>query len=134
MKIEINIPNRRVYEILCNAMYQLPWFSMCDCSYEAISAFWYSDANEENRRSNEKPSYEDKIFTYLLASDGHIVKFMDDESCEPAYMNWARIESGTRLMAEQHPVHFADFMLENDDAVTADVWLQCVLLNEVVYG
>jgi hypothetical protein len=39
-----------------------------------------------------------------------------------------------RLMAEKEPRHFADFMQENDDAVTGDVFLQCVLLKAVIYG
>jgi hypothetical protein len=38
------------------------------------------------------------------------------------------------LMAKNSPDHFADFMSENEDAVTADVFLQYVALGEVVYG
>lgn len=44
------------------------------------------------------------------------------------------IAKGLQIMAEKHPKHWADFMAENDDAITGDVFLQCALLGEVIYG
>jgi hypothetical protein len=44
------------------------------------------------------------------------------------------ILEGLRIMAEKEPRHFADFMTENDDADTGDVFLQCCLYGEVIYG
>lgn len=44
------------------------------------------------------------------------------------------IAAGLKLMAEKHGSHFGDFMNENEDAITADVFLQCVVLKDVVYG
>lgn len=38
------------------------------------------------------------------------------------------------LMAQNHPSHFADFMGENEDATTADVFMQMLVLGELVYG
>jgi hypothetical protein len=69
-----------------------------------------------------------------MASDGHIVKFVDKEDGSESFMTWTRIKHGTELMAEKYDWHFMDVIMDNDDAVTADVWLQCVLLGEVVYG
>jgi hypothetical protein len=37
-------------------------------------------------------------------------------------------------MAKDYDWHFMNIITEDDDAITADVWLQCVLLGEVVYG
>jgi hypothetical protein len=45
-----------------------------------------------------------------------------------------KIEAGLQLMADKYPRHFADFIADNDDAITGDVFLQCCLLGEVVYG
>lgn len=45
-----------------------------------------------------------------------------------------KIQSGIRKMASDYPSHFADLLLEQDDAETADVFLQCVILGEIVYG
>jgi hypothetical protein len=41
---------------------------------------------------------------------------------------------GFRLMAEKSPDHFGDFISGNYDIITADVWLQYVVLKEVIYG
>ena len=44
------------------------------------------------------------------------------------------IRQGLKVMQEQEPRHFAAFISEEDDAETADVFLQCCLLGKVVYG
>ncbi len=41
---------------------------------------------------------------------------------------------GFGIMAAKEPKHFADVLAEDFDAITADVFLQCVALGEVVYG
>ena len=44
------------------------------------------------------------------------------------------IKKGLMLMADKYPRHFNDFVNDNDDAITGDVFLQCCLLGDVVYG
>ena len=46
----------------------------------------------------------------------------------------AAIVRGLKLMAEKQPRHWTDFMDENDDAITADVFLQLAVFGEVIYG
>jgi hypothetical protein len=46
----------------------------------------------------------------------------------------AEIAKGLAIMAEKYPHHFADMKAETGDAITGDVFLQCVALGEVVYG
>lgn len=41
---------------------------------------------------------------------------------------------GLQLMAARYHRHFADMVSEGDDAETADVFMQCVVLGEVVFG
>ena len=41
---------------------------------------------------------------------------------------------GLKVMAEKYPEHFADWRNEDDDATTADVYLQCCLFGEIVYS
>ena len=41
---------------------------------------------------------------------------------------------GFAKMAADSPAHFADMIAENDDAITHDVFMQYVILGEVVYG
>jgi len=54
---------------------------------------------------------------------------------EPNYiLDLNAIEKGLQLMATKFPDHFADFIKEQDDATTGDVFLQCCLFKDVIYG
>lgn len=46
----------------------------------------------------------------------------------------AKITAGLQIMADEYPDHFADLLQDNVDAATADVFLQCCVLGEIVYG
>jgi hypothetical protein len=47
---------------------------------------------------------------------------------------WADVERGLLVMARNYSEHFTDWMADEGDEVTADVFIQCVLFSEVVYG
>lgn len=38
------------------------------------------------------------------------------------------------LMANKSPTHFADLIGENDDAITHDIFMQYLILDDIVYG
>jgi hypothetical protein len=44
------------------------------------------------------------------------------------------VERGLALMAKTQPRHWANFVEENEDADTGDVFMQLALLGEVIYG
>ena len=46
----------------------------------------------------------------------------------------AELVTGLNAMAAKAPQHFADLVNENDDAITHDVFIQCVLFGEIVFG
>ena len=41
---------------------------------------------------------------------------------------------GVEIMSQKYYRHFVDMIAETDDATTADVYLQCALFGDVVYG
>lgn len=45
-----------------------------------------------------------------------------------------KIERGLDIMAQKYPKHFQNWVQENDDAITSDVFLQCCLFGEAVFG
>lgn len=45
-----------------------------------------------------------------------------------------KLLEGLAVMKQNYPRHFNDALTENDDAITADVFLQCCVLKEVIYG
>lgn len=46
----------------------------------------------------------------------------------------ADLERGLNVMAKIASEHLSDLIRENDDATTHDVFLQCVLFGEIVFG
>ena len=69
-------------------------------------------------------------FLLIIVKDG-----VDEEQKGKEYtLNLAKIEQGLKIMSEKYPRHFNDILDENDDAITADVFLQSCLFGEVFYG
>lgn len=44
------------------------------------------------------------------------------------------VQRGIQVMATKYPRHFKDMIEENGDATTGDVFLQCCLFGDIVYG
>ena len=42
--------------------------------------------------------------------------------------------NGLNVMADRYPQHFKDVITENHDAVTSDVFIQCAVFGEIVFG
>lgn len=51
-----------------------------------------------------------------------------------AVIGAAEVQAGITKMANDYPSHWGDFISDNYDAVTADVWWQCCVLGDIVYG
>lgn len=52
----------------------------------------------------------------------------------PVVLNIAALRHGAQVMYTKYPQHYANVLAENDDAETGDVFLQCALFGEVVFG
>jgi len=57
-----------------------------------------------------------------------------DDDKQEYKLNLTQLKIGECIMRTKYPEHYADVLAENDDSITADVFLQCALLGEVVYG
>ena len=82
-------------------------------------------------RFSEKPWYASpEIYD---REDFSLNVHVDDED-EPLHVITKNsLMGGFTTMARKYGNHFRDFMEEGEDAVTADVWFQCVVLGDVVY-
>lgn len=49
-------------------------------------------------------------------------------------LNRESLQRGLTIMGEKYPRHMADMLSEDDDAITADVLVQCAVFGEVVFG
>jgi hypothetical protein len=63
------------------------------------------------------------------------IREWDEDGNERSHIvNRESFEKAFGEMARRLPSHFADFMADNEDADTADVFLQLLALGEVIYG
>lgn len=53
---------------------------------------------------------------------------------KPVALNLRALRAAERIMREKCPRHWADIKEENDDASTGDVFLQCALYGDVIFG
>jgi len=110
------------HNALCNGLGQVRAYGL-ELEYD-------SDHYKEARTKLDSPCFEDVLIQIL--KDGHSLTLVDEEGDE---------EDAIVTLKEVHervsktPIrHLVDAIEENDDAETADVILQTVFLNDVVYG
>lgn len=55
-----------------------------------------------------------------------------------ATINNPAVKRGLQIMADRYPAHFADILNDNEDATTADVFVQCIVFADkpdpLIYG
>lgn len=72
---------------------------------------------------------------YPLTEGGAaICRDTEDPKRGKLVLDLAAIKRGLDLMPVKAPRHWGDFLAENEDASTGDVFVQCCLLGEIVYG
>ena len=107
---------------------------------EGGSNYWYEIKEDAcNIIDSVKPSdkqtpFVDRMFAAILAGKSIQVHDIEDEDELLGEISLDTMTEREYTMMQQQPTHFADILSENDDAITADVWFQFVVMNELVYG
>lgn len=57
-----------------------------------------------------------------------------DQGIKSVKLTEDKLLEGLAVMNQKYPKHFSDAIKGNDDGDTADVFIQCCVLKEVVYG
>lgn len=102
-------------------------------AFEGGSAYW---AQIEGRVSPKEDKNKDCYQTVfegkgLWLSDARDAGEKDKRT---AILDGTSIQKGLEIMADKYFLHFANVLNGNDDAETGDVFLQCCLFGEVIYG
>jgi hypothetical protein len=135
VNVKTELPLTRVADLLCSAL-------------EGGSNYWYSI---EEFIKPEKINFDlfkndsilggPEVFRHIHypVSPGGALIIVDKEEEDKDNrvkhrLDLNSLERGAQIFAEKYPRHFADFMNENDDAITGDVFLQCCLFGEIVYA
>ena len=77
---------------------------------------------------------QDKIKKNQLVFSNRRIAEEDEERPVLATLNEEKIQEALDLMAEKYPRHYKDFVDENEDADTGDVFIQLFVFGEVIYG
>ena len=86
-----------------------------------------------------------QIYEWLPLQEGAAVLCFDryeyaqadarDEAGVPQLrLDRAAIDRGLVILAAKYPHHFADFLKQDADVITADAFVQCALLGDMVYA
>jgi hypothetical protein len=136
--VSVAVPLRRVLDIICNALDSGAFGYWIDRKSldEVIPQGWTLDDVEWLTPSDRdfwrgvRRSY----FAPLIEGGALIFREDDDDATKMCRLDLASIRSGLEVMAKTYPGHFANIVGENDDATTADIFVQCCVLGGVVYG
>ena len=126
VEVKINVSNSRIRDLLTTAMETSACQEWCRLDKEVMPSNTAAAVVELKYPHIDVPFIGG--FLVLTCTEagapGQNPRILDFKACV----------RGLRTMAEKYPQHFSDFMEENDDACTADVWLQCAVFGEVVFG
>lgn len=123
----MDIPLKRVADMLC-------------CAFEGGSNYWCHIKVKKAPESFDfryMPDLSDKPCSYTdypTNRGGYLIVGDVEEQQEDGLLDLGTIRHGLQVMADKYPRHFQDLLNENDDATTGDVFLQCCLWGEVVFG
>lgn len=108
-------------------------------AFEGGSNYWLHITTLQYPDSGElaKPLGDEYTPDYIALpfTDGGAVIIADFEDKSVTYrVDKESLERGTNTMRDKYPEHYLDILNETADAETADVFLQCCVLGEIVFG
>ena len=133
VEVKQEVTFQRISDLLCSAFEGGSNYWYCIEKYQKPTAFTFFGDSLDLVREGEDPTETFRYLTYPLNKGGKVYITTDDEDKE-YILNLDSIKRGLKVMARDYPRHFNEFLQENDDASTGDVFLQCCLFGEVVYG
>ena len=125
-----------------------PWKDMLEASqsllcnaFEGGSNYWYmiEDQHQPDNFDNVDDDWREfNHIAYPTCEGGYLMISDEQEAGEEdkrtEKLDLDSIRKGWRIMLEKYPHHFFDALQQNDDAITGDVFLQCCLYEELIYG
>jgi hypothetical protein len=127
MTITIEVPDERIYNLLCSAN-------------DGAIEYWIDTMDVTTGTEPHPPGLD--VGVAALSGHAEIAPLTGgcwtitsgEDTPRTDTLDRVACNRGLQVMATKYPRHFADVMTENDDAVTADVFMQCALFGEIIYG
>jgi hypothetical protein len=124
---QVEVPMRRVADLLC-------------CAFEGGIGYWacitgYVKPEDSGGRRRRFMGDAPKYIDYPLSPCGAaLIEDVEDEDHKQYRLDILAVERGFKVMQQKCPKHFANWLVENDDAITGDVFVQCCIFGDVIYG
>lgn len=128
IKVQREISGSDLGDIMCTAIegndMTLAWCGAIhpEFSTEGLQSPWYCDPSIYKEGLKLKVMFDDP-------ENGDAGDHADEKIIE-----WKDFVEGVQIMSDKHSSHFADWVGDNADALTGDVFWQCIVLKDVVYG
>jgi hypothetical protein len=116
------------YNALCNGIAYISGYGII-VDYDKKA---YKDAKESLLAKQQYPCYEDVLMEILRM--GGTLKTIDEENDDKEYNKEITLEMVHERVAQTPFSHLVNMVDGNDDATTADVILQTVFFQEVIFG
>lgn len=121
-------------------------FTLLVTATEGGSNYWYYIPQVD--RPSKKTKYFQQIpleggAFWVTDSDNIVSEGADEGLPEPVIypgsgtlkkVDLEALKAGWEVFKEKYPKHYSDAVAEGDDATTGDVFFQCVVFGEVIYG
>ena len=133
MKVTIEVSESHMLNMLCNATYGNDYLEIVDGEGDKVSE-WVKKTPNAMEGYDLAECWEPRVFAYLKANKDHEFKFLDTYSEDVVGLTWENMCGGMLKMSADQVSHMSDLLEGRDDYITADVWLQCSLFGDVIYG
>jgi len=133
----LNVPEQRIKELICCGMEGgiSYWAEIID--YEFAGGLSMADFKQDGKMQEQGNNYFHPSEIIPFSKGCSVVlrqTELEGEEADVWRLNRAAIVDGLRVMMNKYPKHASNFLDENEDAETGDVFIQCCLLGEVIYG
>jgi hypothetical protein len=99
-------------------------------AFEGGSNYWYDDL-EPLKKTSKRREASDRFYSDIMTNG---FRLKDKETGKVLTRGPGSLSLGLQVMAKSQPRHFVDVTGETGDATTGDVFLQCCVFGEVIYG
>ena len=129
-EVSINVPTSAICDLLVGAV-------------EGGSNYWASfrlDPNfaklvdKADITESSDFNFEKYYPMYDIEHPNYCLRVSDDEGGTTYNVTLENFVKGLSVMANRYSRHFKDVITENHDAETSDVFIQCAVFGEIVFG
>lgn len=132
---KINVTDEQIKGLLCSALEGGSNYWYMVEKFRLAPGLSYADFQQGGKMQDPKNYWHPYQLIPLVDGCSLEISDMEGENPKKIYrLNKSAIRKGLEVMVEKYPKHFADMISGNDDACTGDVFLQCAVLGDVIYG